>query len=291
MAMEQRKQRSTVMGWRRYNWLRPLTGTIKAMTAFFGASDRGRRNALDLQITRLDIPCVGLPHVYDGYTILHLSDLHLEALPELVSILRHKLADIVADLVVLTGDYETFHEGESEQAANLLGRALSMSTARDGIYGILGNHDSHHIVDLLEARGIRMLVNECATIYRDGHPLHLVGVDDVHSYFTQAAIQTLIQAPAGTRIALVHTPDLATLAAEQGYALYLTGHTHGGQFCLPSGQPLVTMLDTHDHLAAGAWNVGTMVGYTSRGIGVGNIPMRFNCRGEIVLVRLMRVES
>ncbi|MCC7016135.1 MAG: metallophosphoesterase [Rhodospirillales bacterium] len=291
MAMERLGGRSTVLGRRRRFWPRSLVRALNVASSFLGAAARGRRNALDVRVTRLTIPCVGLPSAYDGYTILHLSDLHLEPLPGLAAVLRRALSGIVVDLAVLTGDYETIHAGETDRAAALAVDALSAAAARDGIYGVLGNHDSHRIVELLEAHGIRMLVNESATIHRDGHPLHLVGVDDVHSFFTDDAIRTLAQPPAGFRVALVHTPDLASLAAEHGYGLYLTGHTHGGQVCLPSGRPMVTMLDSHDHLAAGAWRVGTMAGYTSRGVGAGNVPLRFNCPGEIAVLRLTRAAT
>jgi hypothetical protein len=90
------------------------------------------------------------------------------------------------------------------------------------------------------------------------------------------------------RIALVHSAEVADYAHEAGYALYLCGHTHGGQICLPGGRPLVTHLKRCRHAARGLWREGSMAGYTSCGLGVSGPPIRFNCRGEAALITLRR---
>ena len=82
----------------------------------------------------------------------------------------------------------------------------------------------------------------------------------------------------------IMTVDLATLAADLGYNLYLSGHTHGGQVCLLGGRPVLTALDSHRHLASGRWKVRNMLGYTSRGLGYGFAPYRFNCPPEVTVI-------
>lgn len=142
------------------------------------------------------------------------------------------------------------------------------------------------MVDLLEAQGVTMLVNETVRVGTGPSHFHVTGTDDVHLFYSDEAHKVLREGPEGFRIALVHTPDLATDAARAGYGLYLCGHTHGGQICLPGGRPILTALDSHQHLASGAWSLDGMQGYTSRGIGGGFFPVRFNCPGEIGLLRL-----
>jgi len=83
-------------------------------------------------------------------------------------------------------------------------------------------------------------------------------------------------------------PEMADYADEAGYALYLCGHTHGGQICLPGGRSLITSLRRCRHAASGLWSQGSMTGYISRGLGVSNPPIRFNTRGEVVLITLRR---
>ena len=72
------------------------------------------------------------------------------------------------------------------------------------------------------------------------------------------------------------------------FDLLLGGHTHGGQVCLPGGLPLVTHCQNGRRYAAGLWRHGGMVGYTSRGVGVSGLPVRFNSRGELTLITLRR---
>jgi predicted MPP superfamily phosphohydrolase len=83
------------------------------------------------------------------------------------------------------------------------------------------------------------------------------------------------------RIALVHSAEVADDADAAGYALYLCGHTHGGQICPPGGRPLVTPLKRCRHAASGLRREGRMVGYTSRGL----------TRGEVVVITLRRPTS
>ncbi len=86
----------------------------------------------------------------------------------------------------------------------------------------------------------------------------------------------------------MHSAEVADDADEAGYALYLCGHTHGGQISLPGGRPLVTHLKRCRHAASGLWRQGRMTGYTSRGVGVSDLPLRFNTRGEVVVITLRR---
>src|SRR5258708_4194042 len=68
--------------------------------------------------------------------------------------------------------------------------------------------------------------------------VRFTGLDDVNVFYTADAEQAL-RAPsdAAVSVALVHSPELADIAANAGYALYLAGHTHGGAICPPGGRP------------------------------------------------------
>ncbi len=136
-----------------------------------------------------------------------------------------------------------------------------------------------------------MLVNESAILRRSDDAIVLTGLDDVHYFYTERARAALAAAPAGFRIALVHSPEAAGEAARAGFDFYLAGHTHGGQIALPGGRPLLTNLHRHRAYAAGPWRCGAMAGYTSRGIGVSLVPVRFNTRGEVTLITLRRAAA
>src|SRR5262249_39617103 len=87
-------------------------------------------------------------------------------------------------------------------------------------------------------------------------------------------------------ILLSHTPEIYRQAAHAGFAIILSGHTHGGQLCLPGGVPITLDSVLPRRMGAGAWTYHTMVGYTSVGVGSSIVPARINCQPEITLHHL-----
>jgi hypothetical protein len=229
-----------------------------------------------------------LPPIFDGYRILHLTDTHLDYLPELAAVAGRLLAGIEVDLLALTGDVHGQHRSPLAASVEPLADLLRQCHVRDRRLAVLGNHDPTDMAPALEDLGFEVLLNQSTILARQGQRIVVTGLDDVHRFFTPDAPRALAEAPQGFRIALVHSPEVADRAAEAGYALYLCGHTHGGQICLPGGRPIVTRLQRCRFAGAGEWSQGRMIGYTSRGLGVGDVPLRFNCRGEIALITLHR---
>ena len=222
-----------------------------------GLHARGVRNAADTQVNRFEIALENLPAAFDGYTILHMSDLHADGPLDLDASIERALDGIEVDLCALTGDYRYRLAGEYEDAAAYMARIVRHISARDGIYGTLGNHDLGTMVAPLEAAGIRILLNDHAILRRGDDEIQLIGLDDVHAY-----------QPA------------------EDVALYLTGHTHGGQICLPGGIPIMTNIRTARRYASGLWRHGRMTGYTTRGVGVSIMPLRFFSKGEVAVITL-----
>lgn len=263
-------------------------GTVASVFRLLGLYRRGMRNAEGVRLETATMSFANLPQAFDGYSILHLSDLHInDSFPAFAHASRF-FRGLEVDLVVMSGDYQTFGAPDPGTTAALIAGMLSGLVARDGLVAVLGNHDSHEMAGALEGVGFRMLVNEGMRIQRAEAELILAGTDDVFCFHTDAAAALLHSFQDGFRIAVVHTPDLATTAARAGYSLYLTGHTHGGQVCMPGGRPFMTGLDSHHGLASGSWEWRGMLGHTSRGLGSGLVPVRFNCPPEATVIRLRR---
>jgi len=278
----------------RRHWIafRQMLALFGFMLRICGLYERGVRNARNVRLKRLDLRFQELPAEFDGFRILHLSDLHVDFLPETLDAALELASGARFDICVLTGDYRKRVSGPFEHILpgfeRLVAQIGAQMQARGGIYAILGNHDCADMVPAFEGIGIEVLVNETRRILRGRAELHLTGTDDVHYYYTEAARAALETAPAGFKIALVHSAELADVAAEAGFQLYLAGHTHGGQICLPGGQPIITHMSTHRRYASGLWRHDAMVGYTTTGVGVSGLPVRFNTRGEAVLITLKR---
>src|SRR5580704_3178088 len=155
-------------------------------------------------------------------------------------------------------------------------------------FAVLGNHDPSDMAEALEAAGFEVLINRSATIERQGERIVLIGLDDVHHFYTDAASAALLGGGTDFRIALVHSAEIADHASAAGIDLYLCGHTHGGQICLPGSRPLVTHLRRCRHAARGLWREGELTGYTSSGLGASGPLLRFNCPPEIGIITLRR---
>jgi hypothetical protein len=242
-----------------------------------GIHARGRRNALSPVLVERAFTFSDLPPAFDGYRILHISDPHLDCLPELAAIARRLVSGVEVDLVAVTGDIHGSPRAPVARSTMPLAEILAGPKVRDRIVAVLGNHDPASMADALQHVGITPLINESLVSERGDDRIVLTGLDDVHRFYTPAAKQALDDAPPGFRIALVHSAEIADHAASAGFGLYLCGHTHGGQICLPNGRALFTRLRRCQFGARGEWRTGAMIGYTSNGLGVGEVPLRFNC--------------
>ncbi|MBI3198290.1 MAG: metallophosphoesterase family protein [Rhodospirillales bacterium] len=247
---------------------------------------RGRRNALDLKRIDIEMALPGLPLSFDGYRILQVSDTHLDAFPALVDPARRLLAGLEVDMLALTGDVHGAPPAPIAYSVDLLMQALQDVHVRGPRLAVLGNHDPVEMAALLEEKGFDVLVNRSRVLERGGERLRVTGLDDVHNFYTDAARAAFEDHDGEYRIALVHSAEMADFADQAGYALYLSGHTHGGQICLPGGRPVITQLTRCRHAAAGLWRQGRMAGYTSAGLGVSDPPVRFNSRGEVTVITL-----
>ncbi|WP_161539656.1 metallophosphoesterase [Paramagnetospirillum kuznetsovii] len=281
-------RRQSVTGQRQNLNHEKMAGTMGRFFRRLGLFDWGLRNAHDVRLHAVEIADPALPQDFDGFKILFLSDLHALNTPRVMVEAAERVPALDFDLCILGGDYQIFAKPPAREAARLMSPLLAVLAAMRPLYGVLGNHDRHDLVPEMEALGVEILINRHVTVERGGARLVLIGLDDIHSFYTEAAEQALRQAPEGYRIAVIHSPEYADHAAAAGVNLYLAGHTHGGQICLPGGMPIFTATQSHRALAAGAWRHRGMRGYTSTGLGSSDPPVRFNSRPEMALITLRR---
>jgi predicted MPP superfamily phosphohydrolase len=243
---------------------------------------RGISNAAKVDIRHNRIESPDLPKAFDGFTIVQLSDLHVEMSKAAIERVIDLLREARYDVCVLTGDYRGRTWGPYDKTLAAMARVVA--AVKGPIYGVLGNHDTICMVPGLEAMGIRMLLNESEVIERDGKRLHLGGIDDAHFYGMDNIEQVASAIPHDEfSILISHTPEVYRQAARAGFNVLLSGHTHGGQICLPGGIPITLDSVLPRSMDAGAWKYRDMIGYTSVGAGSAVVPVRFNCPPEITL--------
>ena len=271
------------------NWV-SFRGFVRAALRYSMLYARGRRNALKIRSVDYDLRLRRLPRAFEGFRILQISDLHLDANEDFPHALSERVRGIDYDVCVLTGDYRYRTTGSWEAALD--GLEHLCANLRGPVYAILGNHDSIRMLPAMEALGIRVLLNESEPLVRDGETLHLAGVDDPHFFRADNLERTCRDIPDGqAALLLSHSPELFRQAAAAGFDAMLCGHTHGGQIRLPGGIPLVTNANCPRKYCAGGWSFRGMSGYTSLGAGSSVVDVRFNCPPEVVVHRLTRASA
>jgi uncharacterized protein len=263
---------------------------IRTILKLTGLYWRGQKNTERIEIRHNYVVREDVPINFAGFTILHLSDLHADINPGAMHRLIELLREVQYDICVLTGDYRGQTFGPFDTA--LEGVALVRSHLKELVYGVLGNHDSIRMVPGLEEIGIRMLLNESETIVRGDQRIHLAGIDDAHYYRADNIEKTASGISQGEfSILLSHTPEIYRQAAHASFKLLLSGHTHGGQICLPGSIPITLDSVLPRRMGSGPWKYHSMSGYTSVGVGSSIVAIRFNCPPEITLHHLQPPSS
>lgn len=253
-----------------------------------GLWERGRRNVLGLRLEEVELMPERLPGAFDGFRLLWISDLHIDPLDGLLEKVLSLIEGLEYDICVLGGDY-CFNHVMDDRASERMERLASILVERSDVYGLLGNHDRYAMAEILDRIGVRMLLNENVRLEKNGDMMTLLGVDD-HHYFNAADFDEAMTGVGwdAFKLLLCHSPELYKQAGQAGVDLYLCGHTHGGQVCLPNGYAPVTCSSVPQRIVKGSWQYRTMTGYTCRGAGASGVPVRFNCPGEISLITLKK---
>ncbi len=246
-----------------------------------------------LRIVRTEVTIGGLGGPFDGLRIVHLSDFHRGRLvgEDLIRRAGDLARSLEPDLVVLTGDFVT---GKASYAWSCM-EALGHIPSAFGTFAVMGNHDwwTNNLVvrQAVEHFGCHVLSNDAVRLSLEGGNLWLLGVEDMWSSAYSLARAVYVARPPGPRILLCHNPDVFPTAVAWGIDLVLSGHTHGGQVCLPFVGPLLLPIRTGKKLAAGTHRVGRSWIHVTRGVGVVAPPVRFHCPPDVSLITLRAVPS
>ncbi len=266
-----------------YHWM------MKTVFKLAGLYEKGKLNALDLQLKRIEFQFDDLPKGFDNYTILFMSDLHLDCMEGLVHRVTELVSTLTVDLCIMGGDYRTETWGSFSRALSDIKTLLDHIRTRQGTYAVLGNHDCLEMISPLKEKNVTFLVNDARAVEKDKDRIWLAGVDDPYYFEGQDLKETFRPVPDdGFTIFISHTPEIYKDAALYKPQLYLCGHTHAGQVRLPYLGAVVTHSRVPGKMVHGKWSYKQMKGYTSAGVGTSGIPVRFGCRGEVVLITLKK---
>jgi predicted MPP superfamily phosphohydrolase len=271
-------------------WIKPsaqLTLCLAVFISLVGLVVARRRPG----IVEVEIPVVDLPQALHGFSIAQISDVHVGPTIKrgFVEGIVRRVNDLKADLIAVTGDLV---DGSVPQLTAHTA-PLAGLTARHGAYFVTGNHEYYSgeraWTEEIRRLGMRVLKNEHVVLKHDGASLVLAGVTDISAHHFDPAQRSdpaaaLLGAPvnAGAKILLAHQPSSAMAAANAGFDVQLSGHTHGGQFW-----PWNLFVHFFQPFSGGLHRLKNLWIYVSRGTGYWGPPNRFGVPSEITRIRLV----
>lgn len=251
----------------------------------------------NFNVRHVEYKSADIPPAFDGYTLVHLSDIHSgswnpngKQMKKAVQLINEQNADAI----VFTGDLVTNNHTEIDPFFEY----FSNLKAKDGIFSVLGNHDYSFIMssrDTLQkliqkekSLGWHLLLNENHKIVRGTDSIAIIGVENVGKK-PFPHVGNLTKASEGTdgmfRILLSHDPThwREEILSKSNIPLTLSGHTHAGQLDLPFLSLSRSMYPEY----RGLYSQGNQSIYINPGLGFTFIPVRIGARPEITVIKLV----
>lgn len=232
--------------------------------------------------------------------IVHLSDLHSKPFYKVLK----KVKELNPDIICITGDYINDKCKNKDKMLDFARELVNIAR----VYYITGNHERRlenfeDLMDELKQTGFIVLQNRVSVLKEDGYELDVLGLDenqadfddykarkngtfvykDMSPYFKE------LEKEDGFRLVLSHFPENFMGIKEMNYSQYdfdlqLSGHAHGGQFCLPFIGPVFSPgQGIRPKYAKGSFGTRPMM-IVSRGLGNAEFPFRLFNHPEIVVV-------
>jgi len=259
----------------------PLAGTA------FGIV---RRN--QFRLSEVSIPIPDLHSDLDGLRIVQITDIHLSPfLSEREFATAIAMANETrANIALVTGDLIT-RPGDPLDAC--LGQ-LARLRAEAGVLGCLGNHEifartENYVTEHGRRIGIEFLRHQAKQLRFGNATINFAGVDyqKMHSQYLQGTEQLIV--PGACNVMLSHNPDVFPVAAAQGYALTIAGHTHGGQVDVEILHQHLNVARYFTPFVGGLYRRGSSSVYVSNGLGTIGVPVRLGAPPEVSVLRLCAI--
>ncbi|MBZ5612137.1 MAG: metallophosphoesterase [Acidobacteriia bacterium] len=241
------------------------------------------------QLSEVRVPIPNLPQDLDGLRIVQITDIHLSPFLSEAELARAiDMANATrAHLALVTGDLISRRGDPLDACLRQLGRLR----AEAGVLGCLGNHEVYtETEDYVTARGrdlgIQFLRSQSRLLRFGGASINFAGVDyqKYANPYLRGAERMI--APGAVNVLLSHNPDVFPVAAQQGYALTIAGHTHGGQVNVEILHQNIDVARYYTPYVRGLYTQASSSVYVSSGLGTIGVPVRIGAPPEVSLLRL-----
>ena len=269
------------------------------------------------RLTRLQLYLPQLPDGLDGLRIFQFGDLHTWGFRAPEKHLYEFLRRESYDLLIVSGDlcyphsaklwnaesvtywdgkikmiHRTYVAPEVTRALDVCRKLFADLHPPLGIFAVQGNHDPYYLMHGLSKIGLQVLDNStCQLQTKSNVSFNLCGIRCRNRKLADVPAALASLEPHRFTIAVSHYPEYAEALAAGGADLILSGHTHGGQVCLPNGRALMTHSQTGTKYLAGLEWIGPHAVYITRGVGSSLLPFRIFCPPEVVHITLFKGDA
>ena len=253
----------------------------------------------NIELNKYDITSDDLPAEFDGFRIVHISDLHNAVLGKDNSAIIDIIKTAEPDIIAITGDIVDSRRTDVDVSVAFVNEIVKIAPC----YYVTGNHESRigeeysSLKNRMKEAGVYVLDDKTTTIERSGATIEIIGIEDPAfsvsgTTETEAEVvvhnlRKLTDTEKNFTLLLSHKPEFFDVYAENEIDLVLSGHTHGGQIILPFvGGVIAPGQGFFPEYDSGLFEEGSTDMVVSRGIGNSIIPLRVNNRPEIILIEL-----
>lgn len=249
-----------------------------------------------LKISKHTIKHKKIPINFDGYKIVHVSDIHCEKVGISDQLFLEKIKKLNPDIIVITGDILDSYKNNIEIVYNI----LSQLTEITNCYFVTGNHEIRlpeelkKLEEILTKLGIKYLSNESVVIEKNNTYINLVGIEDfnyfrnrdkIHYYAHHKKVLDINYDKSMFNILLAHRPEKFSIYSEVGYELIFSGHAHGGQWNIPGvGRIFSPSQGFFPNYTSGIYEENNSKMIVSQGLGNSSFPVRINNKLELIEV-------
>jgi len=241
-----------------------------------------------IKIKKIEINSNDIPHSFIGKKIVFISDIHHGPYLSIkrVENIVNKINKLEPDIILLGGDY--VHR-DPKYIIPVFNK-LKKLKAKNGIYGVLGNHDHWENEELTKKMMLENDFKDCDNrsywVKIGNDSIKIGGVGDLWEDSQYLDNTTFDLKRSDFSILISHSPDYIEKINTELIDLVVSGHTHGGQMTFFGLWAPIVPSKYGQKYRYGLIQFDKLQAYITSGLGTITPPLRFFCRPEIVLIEL-----
>ncbi|MFN3135478.1 MAG: metallophosphoesterase [Candidatus Kryptonium sp.] len=276
----------------RINFLYPRLIFLISLTIALYSGVKIYTDTKSINLNTINFKSTNLPSALNGLKIVHISDIQADSRTGKNKLEKYTnfVNSVEPDVVIFTGDLVTSGTKYIPIAVEMLSKIKS----KFGVFACIGDHDYwaglENISKEMKKYGTKLYDNENVNLKISNATLGLTLVTNIYSKRPddETLSKLASQNNADLKIFITHQPseNLVKFAYDNGYKIFLAGHTHGGQviFSIFGYKIIPSRVETK--YVSGYYQFGSMLINVNRGLGFTLAPIRFNAPAEITLIKL-----